>query len=197
MEAGLRERKKRRTRQALVEAAVRLFEEKGYDGVTVAEIAAAAEVSTRTFFLHFQTKDDVLFANAAPRIDLGLQVIAERAGEPMREVLGRAMEAMIGHVWDGDLTSGLAALRVRLAAGAPALQAGMLQRFFTAQTELSGALCRAYPDELDEVGAAALVGALIGAVVAATATSIGRGDSPDQVRDAMRRAAELVLPPGG
>ncbi|GAA3131560.1 TetR family transcriptional regulator [Planomonospora alba] len=191
---GLRERKKRRTRQALVEAAVGLFEQRGYDQVTVAEIARAAEVSTRTFFLHFQTKEDVLFANADVRVDLGVQVIAgRRPGERYLDVLARAMEQMIGDSWDADLASGLAALRVRLAASAPALQARLLQRYVTAQTELAGELHRAYPEELDPVTAAALVGALVGAVSAATLAALRRGDAPEGVRDAMRQAMDLVL----
>ncbi|NRQ40678.1 TetR/AcrR family transcriptional regulator [Nonomuraea sp. NN258] len=193
MTMGLRELKKQRTRLALVEAAIGLFRERDYEQVTVAEIAEAAEVSTRTFFLHFQAKEDVLFANSDVRVDLGLRAVAERApDERPAGVLARAMADMIGDSWDSDLTSGLAALRVRLAASAPALQARMLQRYVTAQDELARALHRAYPEELDPIEAAALVGAAVGAVSAATMVAIGRGDSPEEVRTAMRRAVDLV-----
>lgn len=191
---GLRELKKRRTRQALVEAAVRLFERKGYEGVTVAEIAAAAEVSTRTFFLHFQAKEDVLFAHADVRVDLAVAAIAERGpGERPADVLLRATERMILEAWDGgDLSGGLAALRVRLAASVPALQARLLQRYLGARAELARALREAFPDELDEVTASALVGAMVGAVGAAATAALERGDGPAEVRDAMRRGMELV-----
>ncbi|MFI9402945.1 TetR/AcrR family transcriptional regulator [Nocardia sp. NPDC052316] len=61
MEApGLRERKKRRTREAIAEAAFALFRESGFDGVSVADIAAAAEVSKPTLFAYFPTKEDLV-----------------------------------------------------------------------------------------------------------------------------------------
>ncbi|GAA5066363.1 TetR/AcrR family transcriptional regulator [Nocardia callitridis] len=61
MEAvGLRELKKRRTRAAILEAAFALFERSGFDGVSVADIAAAAEVSKPTLFAYFPTKEDLV-----------------------------------------------------------------------------------------------------------------------------------------
>lgn len=59
---GLRERKKRRTRATLIDAAVGLCERQGFDGTTVDQIAAVAEVSPRTFSRYFATKDAIALA---------------------------------------------------------------------------------------------------------------------------------------
>lgn len=65
---SLRERKKERTRELLVDTANRLFLEQGFDKTTVDQIAEAAGVSQRTFFRYFPAKDDVVFSKHAERI---------------------------------------------------------------------------------------------------------------------------------
>ncbi|MFD0363001.1 helix-turn-helix domain-containing protein [Nocardia sp. GCM10030253] len=105
----------------------------GYDQTSVADIAEAADVSKRTFFLHFPTKEDVLLADGSTRIDLAVQAIeGRRPDAPMSEVLAEATKNMIANTAAGDLPNGLAALRARLVVTTPAVQARVLHTMFTA-----------------------------------------------------------------
>ena len=101
-ELGRRERKKLATRRALEESAMRLFTEKGFDGTTVEEIADAADVSARTFFRYFATKDEVLFGDHEPRLESMRELLAARpADEPLMaslEVLLRSLgDTLVAH----------------------------------------------------------------------------------------------------
>jgi AcrR family transcriptional regulator len=75
---GLRERKKARTRRGISEAAIALFLERGYEQVSVAEIAEAAEVSKRTLFAYFPTKDDLVLHRFADHEDEPARVVRDR-----------------------------------------------------------------------------------------------------------------------
>ena len=81
---SLRERKKERTRHAIADAAVQLFEARGYEATTIEDIAAAAEVSPRTFFRYFATKDEVVLERAGDITSHVHDLLAARpAGEPL------------------------------------------------------------------------------------------------------------------
>src|SRR4051794_1163974 len=85
---GLRERKKRATRQALHSAALRLVAERGFEDVTIEDIAAAADVSPRTFFNYFGSKEDVIVNPDADRVERLKGLLAEHtADEPPLDVL--------------------------------------------------------------------------------------------------------------
>ena len=75
---GLRARKKRAARETIAATARRLFAERGFDAVTVAEIAAAADVSEKTVFNHFATKEDLAFAGREEGIARLVADITER-----------------------------------------------------------------------------------------------------------------------
>ena len=88
MTSGLRERKKAATRNALHGAALRLVAEHGLDGVSVDDIAARADVSPRTFFNYFATKDDAVLGLDPAELRRTADALAERpAGEPTVEAM--------------------------------------------------------------------------------------------------------------
>ena len=118
---GLRERKKARTREALQEAAMERFSRQGFDGTTVEEIAEACEVSPRTFFRYFPTKEDVLFADGEARRERLLAVIAERpVDEPAFGALRAAMRTLTADYRDDR---DALVTRFQIIAASPHLQA--------------------------------------------------------------------------
>lgn len=194
---SLRDRKRARTRQALVEAATDLFERNGYERTTVADIAAAAEIGTRTFFSYFPTKEELLFPETEARLQAAVDAIAERGPDdgPV-DVLLRTLR-IVGEDSD-DLSGRLAALRLYLIRTVPAVRGRGLQIQSEVTREIARHLAAAFPDELDEVTAAAMAGALAGAVTAALQVLLDDLDdlpAPDVVQAAVERATEVAFRP--
>lgn len=78
-QTSLRERKKRLTYQAASEAAIAMFLERGFDKVSVAEVAAAADISKPTLFRYFPAKEDLVLHRFADHEDEAARVVAARA----------------------------------------------------------------------------------------------------------------------
>jgi AcrR family transcriptional regulator len=158
-EPGLRERKKERTRLAIAEAAHRLFRERGFDAVTVAEVAREADVSEGTVFNYFPTKEELFYGQMESFEAALVDAVRERpAGESVPEAFRRfVLEQSRGLAERADLIE--AAMRVINAS--PALQAR--EREVVAQ--YTGALAEIIADETGTRGieAAVVANALMGA----------------------------------
>ena len=97
---GLRERKKLERRRRIEAAAIDLFERDGFSATTIEAIAARADIAPRTFFSYFATKEDVVLADYAERLDRIVAALAERPA------IGRRTEALrdcAGDSWGAEL----------------------------------------------------------------------------------------------
>src|SRR5215211_2800343 len=103
MAAGLRERKKQQTRELIAETARRLFAERGFERVTVAEIARAADVSDQTVFNYFPTKEELVYWRLGSFEEELLSAIREREpGESVLAAFGRFVRAPRGMLAEHD-----------------------------------------------------------------------------------------------
>jgi AcrR family transcriptional regulator len=119
--SSLRERKKARTRRELAAAGLRLFFERGYNAVTIEDIAAEAMVSPRTLLRYFGSKAGVVFANHPTSLEVYEDTIArsQAAGVPLVTALRAAALAVVEQLTADDLAVG----RARLIEQEPVLQA--------------------------------------------------------------------------
>jgi AcrR family transcriptional regulator len=95
--SSLRERKKQKTRETIVDAAMELFLEKGYERTTIADIAYAAVVSPRTISTYFPTKEDILFDDTPEIHRLFAHALEDRAGgvtalDALREIIFKSLD---------------------------------------------------------------------------------------------------------
>jgi AcrR family transcriptional regulator len=160
VEPGLRERKKQRTREQIIERATPLFAERGFEAVTVAEIAAAAEIAPRTFFAYFPTKEDVVFHDAEAVLGAMQARLAQRPpGETTLDALHTWLRALILSV---DPADEMERCRQQAIDASPSLQARRLQML----GRFEAALAEALRDDLEGT-----VGARMAAAVAAATLS--------------------------
>jgi AcrR family transcriptional regulator len=123
---GLRERKKEATRRLIADTARRLFAERGFDAVTVAEVARAADVAEKTVFNYFPTKEDLFYSDMEAFEERLLAAIRERpAGDTVLEAFARFFLAPQGVLALGDDAEATASLQrvTRVISGSPALLA--------------------------------------------------------------------------
>ena len=187
--AGLRERKKAATRQALHEAALRLAAEQGLERLTVEAIADAAEVSRRTFSNYFANKEEALLHEDRERIRRLLELVHDRpAGEPPWTALTRAAEELTVETATSD-PAWLA--RRRTISGHPSLVAHQVAVYGAVERELTAELTRRLPERPDTaLRARVLAATFLGTLRAATHHWI---DHPDQrLADLVRTAFRYV-----
>ncbi|WP_372499249.1 TetR family transcriptional regulator [Streptomyces sudanensis] len=189
---GLRERKKALTRRAISEAAVALFLERGFDRVSVAEVAAAAGVSKPTLFRYFPAKEDLVVHRFADHRDEAARVVAARG-----EGVG-PLAALHRHVLDGlarrDPVTGLSdepsvLAFQRLLYGTPSLVA----RLYVYQGESERALARALGGGVDARLAAGQVVAVLRVLAEENRRRIEAGESADAVYPDAVAAADTAF----
>jgi AcrR family transcriptional regulator len=122
MATGLRERKKQQTRDQIARVAMKLFLKRGFDAVTVAEVAEAADVSEKTVFNYFPAKEDLVFPDGGARFAALSDRIRERApGTSLVQPFRAATHEYLDEVAKGDVDELTA--RPRLVLQSEALQA--------------------------------------------------------------------------
>jgi AcrR family transcriptional regulator len=192
---GLREEKKQRTRAALADAALTLFTERGFDQVTVAEVAAAAGVSVNTAFNYFPTKEDLFF-------DRQGEVEGRLAGWVQDRMRGRSpsqavRDGVLRALAEGDPTIGLspeAEVFWRTIDASPALRARAREISERSEAALTAALAEEAPpgDPLPRLLAGALAGTFR-AVVAEIRHKLAAGEDVAAVRVEMTAAVQRMF----
>ena len=200
-ELGLRERKKQRTRELIAATARRLFIERGFEAVPVAEIARAAEVSEATVFNYFPTKEDLFYSRLEAFEEELLSAVHQRQpGESALAAFGRFMSVPRGLLAseDPDVVEQLAAI-VRVIADSPSLLAREQQIYARYTASLSAVLAEESGAHTDDVRPWVIANTLIGvhqALVEYSRREILAGTrNPEllrRVRRQTRRALDLL-----
>ncbi len=163
-EPGLRERKKRRTRQLIADIAWGLFMERGFDGVSVAEIARAAEVSEATVFNYFPAKEDLVYARLASFEDEMLTAVRARPrGQSVVAAFGQFVVEPRGLLASRDADAGPTIAAVtRLIVGSRALLARERELWDDYTANLAALIAEERGLVPDDIEAWVMANALIG-----------------------------------
>jgi len=163
--AGLRERKKARTRASIREHALRLFREQGYQATTVEQIAEAAEVSPSTFFRYFPTKEDVVLQD-----DFDLITVEAFEAQPADMSIVAAYRAAAAQIYSDLSPEELARFResVEMTLTIPEVRARALDEFAKTIEVTAEAIGRRTGRPPDDPAVRNVAGALVGVVMAAT-----------------------------
>ena len=189
---GLRERKKARTREAIIEAALDLFERNGYDATTVEEIAAAAEVSPRTFFRYFESKLDLVMARSGEKhAGLGLLLADRPAGEGPVEAVREAMRAELA----AQLADPLVRREFQVMLTTPSLRILAREHFYEEEAEMVPAVADRLGRRDDDLVAQVAAGVIASALWVAVNRWVVEGADLDRL-DPMIDAAFAVLTEG-
>jgi len=188
---GLRSRKKARTRVAIEDAALELFDERGYDATTVEEIAARADVSTTTFFRYFPTKAEVLLSDHGEQLPALYEAIVER---PPAESDLVAVQRAVQQEWVAAIDATRTARKAQVVATTPVLQGLSYQRGVRWLEVITDALaCRRgldAPDDRCALAARVTLGVLAAAVEGWIAGGCG-GDLDIAVEHSFGRMIEM------
>jgi AcrR family transcriptional regulator len=187
MAEGLRERKKQRTREQIIEAAMGLFAERGYQATTIADIATAADVAPRTFFSYFPSKEAVVFHTVDRDLDGLANALRDRLPDDTAfDALRRWIDAMFDQ-WMAQEDEAL--LRKRLCRedeGLANFQGGMMARIH----EL---LLEAIADDLGEPPDALRPRLVAAAAMAALTSLDGSFDERAEQRVPVAKAEALAV----
>ncbi|WP_051808280.1 TetR/AcrR family transcriptional regulator [Actinoplanes subtropicus] len=180
---GLRERRRRRTMEAIIDAALALFEERGYDAVPVEEIAAAAEVSPRTFYRHFPAKEDVLVLDPRTEAAVRAALAEERPGETDAGFVARTLIAALTARRPDRARRGYQLIQTT-----PALQARAFQLVWRDQEAIVQALLARRPAGPDAELRARVVTVAVGDAVRVGLAAWVQAGQPGPVQEYCERA---------
>jgi AcrR family transcriptional regulator len=184
---SLRERKKRMTREAIFTAAQALFAERGFDDVTVAEIADAANISVKTLFTYIGAKEELLFSGGPTVLDAVVDAVRHR--KLAQTPLVAAGQALLRAVDDKDPDQNLDAF-LRIAHGGPAARSRLRALWDETEDALTEALT-AKKDSPRDVAARRLTAAQI-MVLVRTVTSAEVTDLVAKTADTDKQRKEAL-----